>query len=94
MIWLDANDHVISYTYEKEVIQYVSNKKTGKLRKYYPDFLIEYKDRKEMVEIKPSRRVCQAKVQKKLLAAVEWCKNNNIIFRVVTEVELKALGLI
>ena len=39
MNYLDSNADVVSWSYENLVIQYVSNKSTGKLRKYYPDFL-------------------------------------------------------
>lgn len=94
MIWLDENSDVLTYSYEKTIIEYTSNIRTGKRRKYYPDFLVQYADRVEMVEIKPSKRVMQAKVQKKLAAAVGWCEANGYTFRVLTEKELKPMGLI
>lgn len=91
---LDSNDDVISFEYEKLVIPYVSNKKTGKLRKYYPDFFVVKTDGNYLVEIKPSKRVHQAKVAKKLLAAGDWCRENNVTLLVITEKELKQLGLL
>ena len=93
-MWLDANPDVITYSYEKVIIEYVSNLKSGRRRKYFPDFLVEYVDRKEMIEIKPSKRVQQVKVQKKIQAAKGWCDAQGIVFTVITEHELKPLGLL
>ena len=94
MIWLDSNVDVTSYTYEKTIIEYVSNKKTGKIRKYFPDFLVEYSDHSELIEIKPAKRLEQARVKKKLAAAELWCTAHGIVFRVITENELRPMGLI
>lgn len=94
MNWLDTNPDVLKYSYEKTIIEYVSNKKTGKLRKYYPDFLVDYDGRQELIEIKPSKRVTQIKVVKKLKAAEEWCKTHGVAFKVITEKELKVLGIL
>lgn len=93
MEWLDANAEVVSYSYEKTIIEYVSNLKTGRRRKYFPDFLVEYADHSELIEIKPASRVGQAKVQKKIAAAKGWCDARGIEFKVLTEKELKPLGL-
>lgn len=93
--WLDAAPDVVSFEYEKLVIAYVSNAKSKKMRKYYPDFAVTYTDgRLEIIEIKPSRRVHQARNMKKSLAAGDWCRVNGAIYKIVTEVELKALGLL
>jgi hypothetical protein len=95
MAWLDASPDVVSWSYETLVIPYVSNVKTGKLRKYHPDFVVTHVDgTKEVVEIKPSKRVHQAKVTKKLLAAGDHCRAHGMTLTVVTEYELKALGLL
>jgi hypothetical protein len=94
MQWLDANADVITYSYEKTKIPYVSNARTGKLRNYFPDFLVEYVDRRVLVEIKPKRRASQVKVVKKLKAAQEWCSTHGVALEVITEVELKLLGLL
>lgn len=92
---LDANPLVVTWTYESVIIPYVSNKKTGKLRKYFPDFFVTYAaGHKILVEIKPSRRVKQVKVAKKLEAAEAWCKASGVTLEVITEFELKQLGLI
>lgn len=94
MLWLDNNDEVLSYSYEAITIEYVSNLRSARRRKYLPDFLVEYSTHKELIEIKPAKRVEQAKVQKKLLAAKGWCEAKGIQLKVLTEHELKALGLL
>ena len=95
MTYLDSHDQVISWSYESLSIDYVSNKKTGKTRRYIPDFRIEYLDgRTELVEIKPLRKVNKPTVQKKLLAAQAWCNDHGISLKIITEIELKNLGLL
>jgi hypothetical protein len=95
MKFLDADPSVTSYTYEGLVIEYVSNKKTGKKRKYFPDFQVKYADgRFEVIEVKPLRRTTQVKVVRKAQAACEWCRLNGATYVLMTEVELKALGVI
>jgi hypothetical protein len=95
MEYLDSNLEVLSWSYEKLSIEYISNKKTKKVRKYYPDFQIEYKDgRKVIVEIKPSRKLQQATVVKKIRAAKEWCTAHDVVYKVLTEIELKDIGLL
>lgn len=95
MKYLDSNDDVVSYEYEKLKIPYISNLKTKKIRYYMPDFCIAYLDgTKKIVEIKPSRRMMQDKIQKKFNAAKTWCAENSMEFVVVTEIELKAMSII
>lgn len=95
MLYLDQEPSVVSYDYEKLSIEYVSNVRTGKRRKYWPDFLVRYDDgRVEVVEIKQQRRVHDKKILKKTLAAQDWCRLNNATFRILTEIELKSMGLL
>lgn len=95
MLHLDANEMVTTYQYEQVIVMYVSNLRSGKLSRYLPDFLVEYIDgRKILVEIKPKKRLNQLKVRKKLEAAQQWCAEHDATFEVITEVELKALGLL
>lgn len=92
---LDADPAVKSFGYETVKIPYVSNVRTGKLRHYYPDFLVEYADGgRVMVEIKPKRRSLQAKVQKKLKAGQLWCCEHSVSWVLLTEDGLKAMGLL
>jgi len=95
MKWLDASPAVANWSYEQTVIPYVSNVKTGKQRKYYPDFLVEMFDGvRRLVEIKPSRKLQQKTVIKKLAAAGDYCRAHGLALVVITEVELKAMGLL
>ena len=95
MVHLDADPNVETWSYEKTVIEYVSNVRTKKIRKYYPDFLVKYKDgRVELLEVKPKRKLEQLTVRKKAEAAREWCKVNGLTYKILTEVELKELGLL
>jgi len=95
MGWLDSCDDVTTWSYESVIIPYVSNIKSKKMRKYFPDFLVERKDGHiELVEIKPSKRVHQVKVHKKLMAAGDHCRAHGWTMVIITELELKGLGLL
>ena len=95
MIHLDASPDVDSWSYEKIIIEYVSNQKTKKIRKYYPDFFVIYRDgTKKLIEIKQKRKLCQAVVKKKASAADQWCLSNGATYIILTEIELKNMGLI
>jgi hypothetical protein len=86
---------VLTFQYEEVEIPYVSNVRLGRKRNYWPDLLITYTDgSKKLVEIKPKRKLTQAIVKKKVAAAKEWCCKQSIEFIVVTEDELKMLGLL
>jgi Straboviridae/Kyanoviridae head completion nuclease len=94
-IYLDADPNVTAFISEGLKIPYLSNKKTGKIRNYIPDLLVEYADKtKKLIEIKPSRRVSNIKNKKKFAAAIEHCKHSEIEFVIVTEHDLKHLGLL
>lgn len=91
---LDGNDDVVSYLYEPYPIEYVSNYRTGKRRKYWPDFEVTLKNGvRVLVEIKPKKKLTLLTNIKKFAAASAMCVLNGMTFQVVTEVELKSLGL-
>ena len=95
MRYLDSDPNVASWSYEKLIIEYVSNKRTGKVRKYYPDFFVEMKDgARVVIEIKQKRKLDQIIVRKKTKAAEEWCVSHGAIYRLLTEIELKQLGIL
>lgn len=95
MEFLDRSAVIKTWGYETLKIPYISNKKTGKIRTYYPDFCVEYLDGTiEIVEIKPSKRLKQVAVQKKIAAAKDWCGAHSAAFVIITEIELKGLGLL
>lgn len=92
---LDDDPDVIGYTYEQTVIPYISNVKTGRQRKYYPDFLVEHvSGTRQLIEVKPTRKLHQLTVAKKLNAARDWCQTNSVTLVVITEYELRELGLL
>ncbi len=94
MQWLDAESTVKSYQYEGVIVPYINNVRSGKIRRYWPDFIVEYTDgRRIMVEIKPKKRLDQANVQKKLAAAGQYCLEHEMALEIVTECELVAMGL-
>lgn len=95
MEYLDANPDVISWHYELLAIEYISNKKSGKIRKYYPDFTVTWNDgTMKVIEIKPKRKLDQAIIIKKAEAAYTWCRTHGATYEIITEVELKQLGLL
>jgi len=95
MEYLDSDTNVLTWSYEKLIIEYISNQKTKKIRKYYPDFQVEYRDgKKVIIEIKPSRKLGQASVIKKIRAAMAWCSDHDLIYKILTEIELKDMGLL
>lgn len=94
MKWLDEDVDVISYEYEPFFIEYISNIRTGKKRKYYPDVLVKRTSSTELVEIKPKNKLTKPIVLKKINAASQWAPANGMKLVVITEVELKQLGVI
>ena len=95
MKYLDANDDVVVWSYEPVSIEYVSNIRTAKIRRYIPDFLVTYTDgSRQLVEVKPARRMKNPIVKKKLAAAKLWCDKEGVELCVVTEIELTVLGLL
>ena len=92
---LDADPSVKTWGYECLEIRYVSAPRSGRVRVYLPDFLVETTDgRRIVVEIKPAKRVDRPTNVKKFAAARAWCLASKAEFCVVTEVELKAQGIL
>lgn len=95
MAHLDSDPLVESWSYEQTIIEYISNIRTKKVRRYYPDFFVRYSDgRVEIVELKPKRKLDHLTVKKKTTAALVWCAARGMTFRLLTEVELKDMGLL
>lgn len=95
MLYLDASDEVASWSYEQIVINYVSNVRSGKVRRYFPDFYVKFSDGHEkIVEIKPNRKLKHALVQKKAAAANEWCSAHRMHYVILTEDELRFLQVL
>lgn len=95
MYYLDADPNVATWSYEKLVLEYVSNKRTGKIRKYYPDFYVEMSTGEKLViEIKQRRKLDNITVKKKSAAAERWCMIHKASYKIITELELRDMGLI
>lgn len=95
MAHLDVDPRIAVWTYESIEIPYVSAPRSGRVRRYIPDFLIERADgSRAVIEIKPSTKVDRPTNVKKFFAARAWCVERGIEFVVVTEVDLKKLGLL
>lgn len=91
--WLEKQDDVVYFQIEPLSIPYVSNKRTGKIRQYHPDFLVRYADgHEDLIEIKPSRKVENRIVRRKSEAAARFCQTNGMCYRIITEIDLKASG--
>lgn len=56
-----------------------------RMRRYVPDFLVEYEDgRKAVIEVKDPSRIDSNDVQRKRRAAEIWCKQRNMEYVLVT----------
>lgn len=59
--------------------------KQGRMRRYKPDFLVEYTDgRIALIEVKDPSRVDSDDVQRKRSAAELWCKKRGIEYQIAT----------
>ena len=93
--WLEVNPDVLTFAYESLKIPYLSNVRSGKIRNYIPDVLVEMTSgAKLLVEIKPSRKLVNAVVKKKIAAAELYCYAHGLTHVIITEKELKLLGLL
>jgi len=103
MQFLDKHPSVIGWSSESHRIPYI-HPFTGKSTTYVPDFFIIYEDKRgvqkaEMIEVKPSSQItgnakrpydrAQAAVNDaKWKMARQWCSQQNIGFRIITEQEI------
>jgi hypothetical protein len=108
--YCDVNPNIVKWASEEFSIPYISPV-DGRPHRYYPDFLIEVKEKsgklkKYVIEIKPKKQtlppvkkkrvtkgfIAEAKTyavnQAKWKAAVDFCKDNLIEFKIITEDEL------
>jgi len=94
MKYCDQSPKVKTWGTEPFPIKYISPK-DNKIHRYYIDFVLLMEDgSKHLIEIKPKNQ-CQMPVNlAKWEAATDYCKQIGATFSVVTEVELKAWGLL
>ena len=81
---LEGDPHVVKWVKRHGItIPWIDGQKH--LRRYVPDFLVEYRDgRKELIEVKDPSRVDSDDVQRKRKAAQIWCKQRNMEYVVAT----------
>lgn len=93
--FLDASEKVLKYEYESIQIPYISNAKTGKVRIYYPDFLIYFSSgRKVIVEVKRVDKLSNPKVMKKTAAGKNFAKKNGMEYELWTNEIITKIRLI
>jgi len=99
----DENDSITKWSFEEVVIPYL-NPIDRKIHNYFPDFLIQFKDKTGikswMVEVKPKKQTYlkenASKKEKitwvindaKWKAAKAYCDKNGLEFKLLTEKEL------
>ncbi len=89
---LDVDPNVTAYLYEPLAIGYVTNVNSGRVRKYFPDFIVFFADgTKKMIEVKRDDKVMTPLVQKKAKAALDWCRKNGATYEFITEATIKTL---
>lgn len=83
---LDNDDNVVTFTSEPLKIPYTHD---ARRKNYIPDFLVEYRDgKKEIIEVKPYSLVSSDAVPIKTSAAIKFCNDVGISYRIVTEADL------
>ena len=87
--WCDQNPNVKKIISEGLKIPYVDE--NGKIRNYYPDFILQYKDKKLLIEIKPSSMTENENNKRKFFAAKKFAEIKGLEFLILTEKELKNL---
>jgi hypothetical protein len=99
----DENDSILRWSFEEITIPYVSPL-DQKVHNYFPDFLIEFKNKDGiqvwMIEVKPKKqtylkenaskkeKITWITNQAKWKAAQTYCSKNNITFKILTEKEI------
>ena len=92
---LDSDPTVKTYGYETLIIPYLRSARSKKAAKYFPDFVVEYVDGRTVVyEIKSASFMNRRANLTKFSAGKLYCENRGWSYVVLTQVELKAMGLL
>ena len=95
MEYLDADDTVTSYSYESVIVPYRRSLRSIRISKYIVDFRVEYNTGvTTLYEIKSSSFVNRRVNLAKFSACRTYCTQHGWQFSVLTEVELRAMGLL
>lgn len=81
---LESDPHVSKWTKRHGiVIPWIDGQKH--LRRYHPDFLVEYADKsRKLVEGKDKSKIDTDEVQRKRQAAELWCKRRRMEYVIIT----------
>lgn len=72
----DEDPQILSYDYEPYKIAYTSNARSGRVRFYIPDFVVNYVDgSQKIIEVKRNSALNNITVVKKAEAARRWCES-------------------
>ena len=82
MVYCDTSPSIIEWGSEEVIIPYLSPL-DGRIHRYFPDFYIKRKTRRFINEVR-TWGVNEAKWK----YADEWCKDNGMIFKIMTEDDL------
>jgi hypothetical protein len=86
---LDKDPEVLKFEYESLGIPYIANPRSGKTRRYFPDFFVYYASgRRLIVEVKRDDKVQTVRVQKKAQACIDWCEKESKRLNVKVEYEI------
>ena len=95
---LDADPSVVLYAYEAVGVPFVTNPRSGRIRKYFPDFFVQYKSGRQLIiEVKRDDKAQAFIVQTKAKACKEWAAASGVDYEIWTSKEIqlqrKLLGL-
>jgi len=93
MKFCESSKMIEKWSTESIAIPYI-RPDDGQIHRYFPDFFIKMKDNNYLIEIKPSNQRNNPINKSKWEAAQKWAKENNFVFLVLTEKELKKWGII
>jgi L-2-hydroxyglutarate oxidase LhgO len=101
--FLDETPNILKWSFEEIIVPYM-NPLDKKIHNYYPDFMVQFKDKTGikswMIEVKPKKQTYlkeNASKKEKITwivnnakweAAKKYCELNNIEFKLLTEKEL------
>ena len=95
MQYLDSDDTVALYSYESVIVPYRRSLRSIRISKYIVDFRVEYTSGVTVLyEIKSSSFVNRRVNVAKFGACRTYCEQHGWQFSVLTEVELRAMGLL
>lgn len=85
----EKSTEILSFNRPSFHISYVYK---GTNHKYYPDFLVEYKNQlSELLEVKPTKFLQKSVIKAKALAARAYCEQNDLVYKFLTECQLEGL---